>query len=450
MTTPVNEILVGDACSALRTLPAESVQCCVTSPPYWGLRDYGVPGQIGLEATPEDYVKRLIEVFREVRRVLRKDGILWLVLGDCYATGAGKVGDCPGGGEQGARWRGDIDRLRDDKRGYRGERLVNGRNDQIHRNKVGPTTQPNRMPVPGLKPKDLVGIPWRVAFALQADGWWLRMDVIWGKRNCMPESVQDRPTRSHEYVFLLAKSERYFYDADAIREPVAAPEASTAEDAARAFSRLRALIPAPYQPPAKPYGAGNKDRFVPQQMGERGRTGNHLGSSVPWTYDGRGRNKRSVWWIPTMPFPEAHFAVFPEELVAPCILAGTSEKGACAECGVQWERVTERDTANLSNAARAGSDIYGKGHPSSQVRDDHDFRDGATSIVRTTGWIQRCACGGGQTKPSVVLDPFIGAGTTALVALRAGRSFIGVEINSEYAAMARRRIESEITQPRLL
>jgi DNA modification methylase len=519
---PLNEILVGGALDILQTLPGESVQCAISSPPYWGLRDYNVDplvfggdpscphewedrryyteksaasggaaeafsqpgvenaerlkrarwrndsvcqkcgawrGQLGLEPSPELYVEHIVEIFREVRRVLRKDGIAWLNLGDCYATGAGKVGDCPGGGEQGARWRGDVDRLRDDKRGYRGDRLANGRNDQdpIQRNKgnrgsahkMGPITQPNRMPVPGLKAKDLVGIPWRVAFALQADGWWLRMDVVWAKRNCMPESVRDRPTRAHEYLFLLTKAETYYYDADAIREPVACPEDSTAEDAARAFSRLRSLVPQPYQPAARPYGSGNKERFVAEEVGDRGRTNDHIGSSIPWTHDGRGRNKRSVWWIATTPFPEAHFAVFPEDLVAPCVLAGTSERGACADCGAPWERMTERETDNLSNAALAGSEIAGKGHPTSQVRDDHDVRDGPTPSVRTTGWGPGCGCGA-PARPCVVLDPFIGSGTTALVALRAGRSFVGIELNPEYAALARRRIAPELSQPRLL
>jgi hypothetical protein len=235
-------ILCGDAVAVLRTLPAESVHCVVTSPPYWGLRDYGAEGQIGLERTFPEYVERLVAVFREVRRVLRDDGTLWLNLGDCYATGAGAVGDHPGGGEQGARWKGKDTRPGDDKRRGVGRPLTNGRGEaqavpggdmhgghrgsrggspkQRHTgSNVGPMTQPNRLPQPGLKPKDLVGIPWRVAFALQADGWYLRSDVIWHKRSPMPSSVRDRPTGAHEYLFLLSKSERYFYDADAIAEP---------------------------------------------------------------------------------------------------------------------------------------------------------------------------------------------------------------------------------------
>lgn len=231
------EIRCGDALTELRLIPDASVRCCVTSPPYWGLRDYGVAGQLGLESTPEEYISRMVEVFREVRGALAADGTLWLNLGDSYATGAGKVGECPGGGDnlRGA----DGDRIRDEKRGYRGDRLPNGRGDHpailrqktratrdgTHAGKhtamaaLGPMTQPNRLPLPGLKAKDLIGIPWRVALALQADGWYLRADIIWHKTNPMPESVRDRPTKAHEYLFLFSKSERYFYDADAICEP---------------------------------------------------------------------------------------------------------------------------------------------------------------------------------------------------------------------------------------
>jgi hypothetical protein len=271
-------ILEGDSLSVLRTLPDDSVQVCVTSPPYWGLRDYGtakweggdpscehkgkskprqdttgsgvghgrfsdsrglqpgkaayvvpvrgscvcgairVDAQIGLEKTPEEYIAKLVTVFDEVRRVLRKDGTLWLNIGDCYATGAGAVGDQPGGGKQGARWRGDVDRVRDTKRAYRKGSNRAQRGDGNSGQPFGPMTQPNRMPIQGLKPKDLVGVPWMLAFALRAAGWWLRSDIIWHKPNPMPESTKDRPTKAHEYIFLLTKSQRYYYDAAAITE----------------------------------------------------------------------------------------------------------------------------------------------------------------------------------------------------------------------------------------
>lgn len=219
-------ILVGDALSLLKDVPDSTFRCCVTSPPYWGLRDYGIPGQIGAEPELEDYIKHLVGVFREVRRVLKDDGTLWLNLGDCYTSGNRK-------------WRDS-----DDKNPAR--------------------AMDYRPPTPrGLKPKDLIGVPWRVAFALQGDGWFLRSEIIWHKPNCQPESVRDRPTRAHEYVFLLSKCKDYYYDRKAVMEPA--------------------------------------------------------------TSNGSNRNLRSVWSINTEAFPDAHFATFPPALVAPCIRAGSTE-----------------------------------------------------------------------------------------------------------------------------
>lgn len=269
------DVYHGDALSVLRELPSESVHCVVTSPPYWGLRDYGVEGQLGLEATPEEYVSKMVEVFREVRSVLRDDGTLWLNLGDCYATGGGSVGRCPGGGEQGERF------LR--------QGMIN--------------TQPNRMPLEGLKPKDLCGIPWMLAFALRADGWYLRSDIIWHKPNPMPESVTDRPTKAHEYIFLLSKSERYHYDATAIKEP---QSETTMERFGNGTPRI----------------IGKKEKTA--------KAGDVLANSSYVRSVGileNGRNKRSVWTVNTQPFPEAHFATFPEELIKPCILAGCPAGG---------------------------------------------------------------------------------------------------------------------------
>lgn len=258
-------LLVGDCREMLRTLPDESVHCVVTSPPYWGLRDYGVDGQLGLEPTPEEYVANMVEVFREVRRVLRDDGTLWLNLGDSYAND-GKWGGSSGGKHATA---------------------LHG-NTGIGRQKV--TT--------GLKPKDLVGIPWRVAFALQADGWYLRSDIIWSKPNPMPESVRDRPTKAHEYVFLLSKDERYHYDADAI-----------AEEATHAGRVVKAT------------GGDAKNAA----MGRYGQT--RTGFVERDNKVGDTRNARSVWTIATKPFPGAHFATFPPELAERCILAGCPKGG---------------------------------------------------------------------------------------------------------------------------
>jgi len=261
----VNQILCGDALATLKTLSSESVNCCVTSPPYWGLRDYGVGGQIGLEKTPEEYVERLVEIFAEVRRVLRDDGTLWLNLGDSYAS------DPASGGEKSAklRWPQNATPSR-----------------EWHR----PAS---------LKPKDLVGIPWRVAFALQADGWWLRSDIIWAKPNPMPESVRDRPTKAHEYIFLLSKSARYYYDCDAIKEPM------TTDGKGGLWGANRG--------PNATWKHDETHRAAhfnnPLWRGER-------------TVDERGKNRRSVWTVTTRPYPDAHFAVYPPDLIRPCIRAG--------------------------------------------------------------------------------------------------------------------------------
>jgi DNA modification methylase len=255
-------LINADVLAGLRTLPDESVHCCVTSPPYWGLRDYGTAGQIGLEPTPEEYVARMVEVFREVRRVLRRDGTLWLNLGDSYAGSWGAQSKREGEGFAAI----NLDRFTDKNA---------GRNPKLL----------------GLKPKDLIGVPWRIAFALQADGWYLRSDIIWSKPNPMPESMKDRPTKAHEDLFLLAKSERYYYDADAIKEP--------ATDMGRENGRDgRAEDPA-----ARPPGTGP-------------RTLKRL------DYTTLGRNKRSVWTVAIEKYPNAHFATFPSKLVEPCILAG--------------------------------------------------------------------------------------------------------------------------------
>jgi DNA modification methylase len=277
-------IWLGDVTESLREMPDQFVQTCVTSPPYWGLRDYGEQDQIGLEHTPDEYVARLVGVFREVRRVLRDDGTLWLNLGDSYAAARGgthQPAETLAGGVNGKT--------------LSGERTNRGRADGY-----SPSRDAGRF---GLKHKDLVGIPWRVAFALQADGWYLRSDIIWSKPNPMPESVTDRPTKAHEYVFLLSKSARYYYDADAIREiPVTPIDGRGSTDERKA--------------------AGHPSRY--------GDTAAKASRGDGWTMpsisapDG-GRNSRSVWQIATKPYSEAHFAVFPPELPERCIKAGSRE-----------------------------------------------------------------------------------------------------------------------------
>lgn len=288
-------LINADVIAGLRQLPDESAHCCVTSPPYWGLRDYGIAGQMGLEESPEAYVAHLVDVFREVRRVLLGDGTSWLNLGDSYATGGGAVGRSPGGGTQGERF------LR--------QGMIN--------------TQPNRMPLAGFKSKDLIGIPWRVAFALQADGWYLRSDIIWHKPNPMPESVTDRPTKSHEYLFLLAKSQRYYYDRESIYEPFVSDHGS-----GNGFARGPRLS---FQN-ADGSARGNAEPWNPPSYNgssfTKGKTaGPRANVGQGQRREASGRNKRSVWTISTQSFPEAHFATFPEALVEPCILAGSPRGG---------------------------------------------------------------------------------------------------------------------------
>jgi DNA modification methylase len=273
----VQRIIPGDCIEGLRTLPDASVHCCVTSPPYWGLRDYGHDGQIGLESTPEAYVARMVEVFREVRRVLRDDGTCWVNLGDSYCGGGGYAPDAP------------CNQRRADGESWGAMNAFSVREGEA-RKKARPGYTP-----PGLKAKDLVGIPWRVAFALQADGWWLRQDIIWHKPNPMPESVRDRCTKAHEYVFLLTKSERYFYDAEAVSEALS----------------------------GKPHAPGNKC------SADGGHLRNDFGTDAMqrvWGASGR-RNRRSVWTVTTKPYSGAHFAVMPADLVEPCIKAGCPEGG---------------------------------------------------------------------------------------------------------------------------
>lgn len=268
----------GDCLDVLRTLPDESVHCCVTSPPYWGLRDYGHDGQIGLEETPEAYVSRLVEVFREVRRVLRSDGTLWLNLGDSYG--------CKGGN--------NVTGLREKQFG---EGNACGKQfDQ--RNKIAETASDRTT---GMRAKNLVGIPWRVAFALQADGWWLRQDIIWHKPNPMPESVRDRCTKAHEYVFLMAKSERYYYDAEAVAEESVDPEST-----AKRY--------------ATPFFVGEK-----HESGGYSQDGSRHTAGIK-KFNGT-RNRRSVWTVSTKPYAGAHFATMPPDLVEPCIMAGCPEGG---------------------------------------------------------------------------------------------------------------------------
>jgi DNA modification methylase len=430
------KIIVGDSREQLKLLASESVHEIVTSPPYWGLRDYGVAGQIGLEETPQAFVAEMVALFAELRRVLRADGTLWLNLGDSYATGTTSDRNPTATGKHGY-WENPAINKRIDGRAY------------------------------GLKPKDLVGIPWMVAFALRADGWYLRQDIIWHKPNPMPESVTDRCTKAHEYLFLLSKSERYFYDADAIAEPASE----------NTHSRGTKLV----TPKSAP-----EDSMVRAKESWHASTGDHVST----------RNKRSVWTVATAPFAQAHFATFPPALIEPAIRAGTSERGCCVACGTPWIRIVARSRSNESGSGRSGKNPAGKGGPNAQhAGSDDDIRNGPVITTSTLGWYPTCDHDGlaplpaypdkpGRgdddgleveaahdaatalwraqcrevdekrralceisarliTAPCTVLDPFGGAGTTALVADRNQRHAILIELNPEYAAMARRRIDGD-------
>ncbi len=408
-----NVIVCGDVLDTLSELPDGCVHCVVTSPPYWGLRDYSVEGQLGLEKTPREYIDKMTEVFREVKRVLREDGTLWLNMGDSYCGSWGNSGRRP-----------ELDEGAGGQRPKSAEYFSRGGWDERRER------PPGSYKIPGLKPKDLCGIPWQLAFALRDDGWYLRCDIIWAKPNPMPESCTDRPTKAHEYLFLLTKSPRYFYDAEAIRE-VTGHEADPSEYAA----------------------SDGRVHFheADLQAGMSQRNPAYRSMTHP-----SGRNRRSVWTIPTAPYPEAHFATFPPKLVEPCIKAGTSEKGCCPECGKPWERVVER-TPNPSKEANVGRDLTG-GAPNMggnrQTSKGLHRNDGNAQGLApcTIGWQPGCECLEKRLKdsenayspyiptPCLVLDPFMGSGTVGMVAAQLGRNYIGIELNPDYCQMAEHRI----------
>lgn len=330
-----------DALEGLKSLPDESVQCCVTSPPYWGLRDYKVKGQMGMEKTPEGFIENMAKVFSEVKRVLKRDGTLWLNIGDSYC--ASKTGSS----DQST------------------STLQGGKKTQIEAGR-----RPDKSNIVGVKPKDLVGIPWMLAFALRSQGWYLRSDIIWFKRNVMPESVTDRPTKTHEHIFLLSKNQSYFYDHNAIKEPAIydVDGTETLARKARQHNGNKTLVTDKVNAPRP---AGFKDA---RKMNGKHSNGIAELNGNPGEYNEQAigmRNKRDVWHISPAQFPEAHFATFPEEIPDTCILAGSKE---------------------------------------------------------------------GDT----ILDPFMGAGTTALVARKRNRNFIGFELNPEYIKIAENRLKKQL------
>jgi DNA modification methylase len=452
------QVLVGDVREQLDLLPDASVQCVCTSPPYWGLRDYGVAGQIGLEPTPDAYVQAIVEVFQSVRRVLKDDGVCWVNLGDSYnsATTA-------------------------DRRPS--QTAEHGYFTNINK----------RVDFPGLKAKDLCGIPWRVAFALQADGWYLRSDIIWAKKNCMPESVTDRPTKAHEYIFLLSKCEQYYFDADAIAEPVAPStlrqaetlyEGKATKDYAAAGaqdpSAVKARIVAKMN--SAPARARAKHRQSdPQSAGHRIVDNVAAARAMGNPHDnpfGLTRNVRSVWHLPTQPYPDAHFATFPEAIPERCIKAGSRGPGKRCDCdeiietptgsgpiddpslvtGFNRPRRPDEGTRPITRREQREYDEQMRQSPyraemataagqafAHYIRTD---KSGARPLPDrllcewlARGWLvppTPCDC---PIEPGdLVLDPFCGSGTTGQVAVQLGRSFIGIELNPAYAELARTRI----------
>lgn len=385
------KVLQGDVIEKLKEIESGTVHCCLTSPPYWALRDYGCDGQLGLEETPEEYIESMVGVFREVKRVLRDDGTLWINIADSYA-GSGKAGKNP-------------------------ELLKNHKMFGKPKSEYDASIMAKPTPVPrGLKPKDLIGIPWRLAFALQADGWWLRSDIIWQKPNPMPESVTDRPTNAHEYVFLLAKSQRYFYDAEAIKEPAVG-------GTDMGLLRNKTFVD------GKNISAHAESIRQRQEMGIDSRTA------------GTGfRNKRSVWTVATQPYPNAHFACYPPKLITPMILAGSSPR-TCEMCGAPWERVVERDVSRynfkegqMQKERNLGACSGGTGKVTLGVT------DGVTHT--TTGWKPTCICENKGEGKSIILDPFAGSGTTLWVAEHYGRDSIGIELNPEYCKLIHERMDN--------
>lgn len=410
--TPTRTILIGDVREKLKEIPDESVHCCITSPPYWSLRVYGNdPREIGQEKTPEEYVQTMVQVFGEVRRILRPDGTVWLNIGDSYCSTAPGTNGAP------LNQQGILAAVRD---------------------KTAKSRERVRPEIPeGMKPKDLVGIPWMTAFALRSAGWWLRQDIIWAKPNCMPESVEDRCTRSHEYVFHLSKSADYFFDYKAIE--VKASEAY-ANDGRWKTGSNDLNLKIGYEE-SKAQNPKRVHRVFDKQ---RGHSRRHDGFNDRWDTMTKEEQmltarRRDVWWISPATFKDAHFAVMPAELAKLCVLAGTSEKGCCAKCGAPLERVVESETTSQSGSGKAGNKPGGKNGEGLPVGGNVNLWQGPVIASKTVGWKKSCKCDTTEIVPCTVLDPFSGSGTTGEVAGELGRNFVGVELYEKFLPMIERR-----------
>jgi len=396
-------------------LADQSVQCVVTSPPYYGLRDYGVSGQIGLEVTPDAYIANLVEVFRECKRILRDDGTLWVNIGDSYSGSGNGSGD------------------------YRDEGASISKNDA----KYG-THKPG-MPN-GLKPKDLIGIPWMLAFALRADGWYLRQDIIWAKPNPMPESVKDRCTKSHEYIFLLSKSAKYYFDNESIKELATGYDGRKDTMFKGSVKNYDGVMPN-----GKPqsFAQNGHERWQYKNLQPDGQQPNtmHLNRLEGEEYMSPVRNKRDVWTVPTRPYKGAHYATFPPDLIKPMILAGCPQF-VCVKCGAPYQRVLERiDKRHWTerNDYKSG-DKYKFEYLESKQSNEVGRNDAPASFkspeMIDKGFQPTCNCNAGTTS-GIVLDPFVGSGTTVMVANELGRRGIGLDLNMKYLDVnARERLAS--------
>lgn len=417
-------ILQGDALTRLRDLPDASVHCCVTSPPYMGLRAYLPDGhpdkhlEMGSEPTLADYIAGMVAVFREVRRVLRDDGTLWLNIGDSYASGYKGTG------------------------GATAKQSTN----------AGSFFAGRKFNMGDAKAKDLLMVPARLAIALQDDGWYLRSDIIFHKPNPMPESVRDRPSSAHEHVFLLTKRPSYYYDADAVRSP---PSDALLQQIQEGYNGTDTKD---FMGVGVQSASGTKARIIENARAkidkQRGHGRRHADFNDRWdnlTRDEQmtiGANLRNVWTIATRPYSGAHFATMPPALVEPCILAGTSERGCCAKCGTPWKRRVDRKLVkgpagcnrSVTDKRDATADANDQG--SNRQKDGH--MPGWIYQTTTTGWVSTCECE--QTKPpvpAIVLDPFAGVFTTSLVAERLGRDSIGIELNPASVELGRERLTAD-------
>ena len=375
-------------CRSMQELPDNAVQCCVTSPPYWGLRlykgnqdlEWGTwNGQLGLEPTPELYLAHLVQIFREVKRVLRPDGVAWINVGDSYfGSGQGKGSD-------------------------------HGKAVTTDNDISPPKYSGNGI----LKPKDLCLIPFRLAIALQMDGWWVRSVIIWQKPNPMPESVKDRPTESHEYILMLTKSAKYYFDMEAVKEP------------------------------AKDWGVRDRSNF---RNGTSDSMLKHHGLDN-CNNAASGRNLRSVWTFPTASYRGSHFAVFPEALPERCIKAATSEVGHCSRCGMPWVRVVEKKSSSFNirvRDAKAGRATSEEGYQATQKEmDNYQGNHPEQGYQKTIGWKAQCTCNA-LAEPDIVLDPFGGTGTSAWVAKKLGRKAVIYELSEEYCKLAVERNKQQV------